>query len=284
MAAPPVAPREAAAPAPAYLVDTHVHLTDRRFAGDLDAVMARARDASVAAFVVVGYDAASSEAAVALAERHPDCWAAVGIHPHYARGADAGARRRLEALAGAARVVAVGECGLDYYRSLSPAETQREVFSWQLELAERRKLPVVVHSRDAMAETLALLSRQTLPADGVMHCFDGTPADALAAVALGLHVSCAGPITYRKDPTLATAIAAVPAERLVVETDCPYLSPAGHRGERNEPANVRLVAEAVARIRGVRFEEMAHQTTLNAQRLFRLPALPAADHGQGAAA
>jgi len=272
----------------APLVDTHVHLTDRRYAVDLEQVMQRARAAGVVRLVVVGYDLASSEASISLAARYPDVWAAVGIHPHNARDASESALSRLDELSKAQRVVAVGECGLDFYRNLSPAAAQRQAFRAQLEIAARRDLPVIIHCRDAMPDTLSILEERRSPAargsmgstdatdaagvKGVMHCFDGTREDAARVIALGLHISCAGTLTYRKDQTLAQAIASVPEDRLVVETDCPYLTPEGHRGERNEPAHVRLVAQAVARVRGVGFDQMAQQTTHNAVRLFGLPA------------
>lgn len=258
----------------APLIDTHAHLTDRRYAMDLEAVLERARGAGVCAFLVVGYDLASSRAAVALAERYGDIWAAVGIHPHNARLADRTALRELETISHAPRVVAIGECGLDFYRNLSPSHVQHQVFEAQLRLAADRGLPVVVHSREAMPETLQTLARGTPSRGGVMHCFDGDTDAAQRTVALGLYVSCAGPITYKRDRTLADAVSSVPAARLVVETDCPYLSPDGRRGERNEPAHVRLIAEALARVREVRFDQMARQTTLNAQRLFGLEVRP----------
>jgi TatD DNase family protein len=258
----------------APLVDTHTHLTDRKYEADLDAVFDRARDAGVIAFVVVGYDLPSSEASVALAGRRDDVWAAVGIHPHNARQSNRALMRQVEQLSREPRVVAIGECGLDFYRNLSPRHVQRLAFEAQLGMATERDLPVIVHSRDALPETFAILAACGEPRRGVMHCFDGGAGDAARTVALGLHVSCAGPITYRRDRTLADAIATVPDDRLVVETDCPYLGPEGHRGERNEPAHVRLVAEAVAHARGVRFEEMAHRTSANALRLFSLPAHP----------
>ena len=270
MVAPRVAPREAP---PVPLVDTHAHLNDRRFAQDVPAVVGRALDAGVVAIVVIGYNLASSERAVALAQRHDCVWAAVGIHPHHATVVDSAALRRLEALASDPRVVAIGECGLDYYRDLSPRPAQVDAFITHLGLADRLGLPAIVHSRDAMPETLRTLAEHLGRAGGVMHCFDGTAADAARAIALGMFISCAGPLTYRKDPTLAQAIAAVPDDRLVIETDCPWLSPAGHRGERNEPALVRLVAEAAARVRGERLADLAAQTARNAAALFRTPAL-----------
>ncbi len=280
MVASRVAPREAPGTPPADgllpLVDTHAHLNDRRFAQDVQVVVERARDAGVVSMVVVGYDVASSERAVALAQRYDCVWAAVGIHPHHATDVDSSALARLETLARDARVVAIGECGLDFYRDLSPRPRQADAFVAHLELARRRDLPVIVHSREAMPQTLQTLERGLGPAAGVMHCFDGTASDAARALELGMCVSCAGPLTYRKDRTLADAIAAVPADRLVIETDCPWLSPAGHRGERNEPALVRLVAEAAARVRGEPLEQFAEQTVRNAALLFRTPALAGA--------
>jgi TatD DNase family protein len=258
-------------PSSPSLIDTHAHLNDRQYSADLDDVLERARAAGVVAFVVVGYDVRSSEAAVSLAQREPDVWAAVGVHPHHAKDVNDGTLARLEQLARRPRVVAIGECGLDFYRNLSPAESQRRAFEAQLDLATRLSLPIVIHSREAMAETMTLLERKGVPSGGVMHCFDGTPSDALRTVSLGLYVSVAGPLTYRKDQTLAHAIRAVPEDRLVVETDCPYLSPDGFRGKRNEPAHVRVVAEAAARARNVGFPEMAQQTSHNARRLFNLP-------------
>jgi TatD DNase family protein len=273
MVAPPAAPSEAPR---LTLVDTHAHLNDRRFSSDAPRVVERALAEGVRAMVVVGFDLPSSERAIKLAHQYPCVWAAVGIHPHHARDVDAESLRTLERLAKDERVVAIGECGLDFYRDLSPRAKQIEAFGAHLQLAQRLNLPVVVHSREATPQTFDVLARHPLPASGVMHCFDGTAADAARALQLGMFISCAGPLTYRKDPTLANAIAAVPEDRLVIETDCPWLSPAGHRGERNEPAYVRLVADAVARVRGRRLEEVAKQTAQNAAHLFRTPALAGA--------
>jgi TatD DNase family protein len=273
MAASPVAPREAPA---APLVDTHAHLADRRFAGDLGPVLERARAAGVRGIVVVGYDLQSSLAAVELAAGEDRLWAAVGIHPHDAGDATDDVLAEIESLAGRPKVVAVGECGLDFYRDLAPRDVQRRAFVAQLRLAARLRLPVVVHSREAMAETLATLEREPLPAGGVMHCFDGTADDGRRAVDLGLYLSCAGPLTYRRDPTLAGALAAAPLDRLVLETDCPYLSPQSRRGQRNEPKYVMAVAEALARVRGLTLAEVAAATSANAAALFRTPALAGA--------
>ncbi len=264
---------------PPPLVDSHAHLTDPRYENDLSQVVDRARAAGVVAFVVVGYDLKSSEMAVDLAGRLPDAWATVGIHPHHAAEATDSVLSKVEELARAPRVVAIGECGLDRYREQAPLGVQRGAFAAQLDIARRRGLPVVVHTREAMDEALGILATGAPPRGGVMHCFDGTAADALRATALGMAISVAGPLTYRKDQTLAQAIAAVPADRLMVETDCPYLGPAGFRGERNEPARVSLVAEAVARVRGTSFDEVARASTRTACLLFRIAPLGWASEG-----
>jgi TatD DNase family protein len=256
------------------LFDSHAHLMDPAFLPDLDQVLGRARDAGVVGFVAVGYDIASSDAAIALAARVPDVWATVGIHPNRAGVATDNALARLEAMARAPRVVAIGECGLDFYRDHATPDQQRAAFLAQLAIAASVALPVVVHSRDAMSETLDLLGGCLPRRGGVMHCFDGTAHEASRAVASGLHVSVAGPVTYRKDRTLATAIAAVPADFLLLETDCPYLGPEGFRGQRNEPSRVAIVAEAVARARNVTVEEVGRFTTNAACRLFGIEASP----------
>jgi TatD DNase family protein len=268
MVAPPVAPREAPR---LPLVDTHAHLNDRRFMADVDAVVARARAAGVGAMVVVGYDLPTSRRAVALAQQYPCLWATVGLHPHYASACSPSILSELAALAQEPRVVAIGECGLDYYRNLSPRSQQVQAFEAQLSLANRLGLPVVVHSRQAMSETLQTLSRTPPAAGGVLHCFDGALRDAEQAMDLGLFISCAGNITYRPGPELIRALESVPAGRVVIETDCPWLSPQGHRGERNEPAHLALVAQALAQIRRVDARALAAQTSENAARLFRTP-------------
>jgi TatD DNase family protein len=253
-------------------VDSHAHLTDPAFAPDLPAVLGRARAAGVVAFVVVGYDLASSEMAIEFAAKHRDVWATVGIHPNHTDIVANDSYRRLEQLARGPRVVAVGECGLDFFRNRTTPDRQRAAFTTQLAIADSLSLPVVVHSRAAMAETLDLLRSTPLRRGGVLHCFDGTVYDAARAVSAGLWVSVAGPITYRKDPTLGEAIASVPQDRLLLETDCPYLGPIGFRGERNEPARVALVAEAVARLRGVTVERIGAETTVAAAVLFGIEA------------
>ncbi|HEU5320766.1 MAG TPA: TatD family hydrolase, partial [Methylomirabilota bacterium] len=219
------------------LFDTHAHLHFPEFAGDLDAVLARARAAGVRRMLTVGTSVETSRAAVALAAREPDVWASVGIHPHDAAGADAESLAEIERLAGAPRVVAVGEIGLDFFRDLSPRAVQADVFRRLLDLARRAGKPVLVHCREAHAETLAALAGARVgEVGGIMHCFSGDVDVARRCLELGMLVSLAGPVTYPKARALPDVARFVPGDRLVIETDCPYLPPQGHRGQRNEPA------------------------------------------------
>jgi TatD DNase family protein len=256
---------------PPELFDTHAHLHFPDFAGDLDAVLERARAAGVRRMLTIGTDVPTSHAAVALAEREPDVWAAVGVHPHEAASADAAALAEIERLAAHARVVAIGETGLDFYRNLAPRETQARAFRAQLELARRTGKPVLVHCREAHEETLALLAAANVcERGGIMHCFSGDLAIARRCLELGLLISLAGPVTYPKPGALPDVARAIPSDRLVVETDCPYLPPQPYRGKRNEPAYVAITAARVAELRGEPLGDLAACMSENARALFRL--------------
>ena len=253
------------------LFDTHAHLHFPEFAGDLDAVLQRARSAGVTGILTIGTDVATSRAAVALAAREPDVWAAVGIHPHDAASADEAALVDIERLASAARVVAIGETGLDFFRNLADRDTQERAFRSQLALARRVGKPVVVHCRDAHEETLALLASEGVhETGGVMHCFSGDVEIARRCLDLGLVLSLAGPVTYPKPGALPEVARMVPADKLVVETDCPFLPPQGFRGKRNEPAHVAITAGRVAELRGEPLADLAERMSANARALFRL--------------
>ena len=253
------------------LFDTHAHLHFPEFAGDLDAVLARARAAGVRRMVTIGTDVATSRAAAALAAREPDVWAAVGIHPHEAADADEAALTEIERLASAPRVVAIGETGLDFFRDRSPREAQTRAFTAQVAMARRLGKPVLVHCRDAHAETLALLAADgPLERGGIMHCFSGDVALARRCIELGLLVSLAGPVTYPKPGALPDVARAIPADRLVVETDCPFLPPQPYRGKRNEPAYLAITAARVAELRGEPLADLAGRMSENARALFRL--------------
>lgn len=258
------------------LVDTHAHLMDTAFASDLPAVLERAAAAGVVAMVCVGYDEASSVAAVDLAERYPRLMAAVGIHPNASGSARPGAFERIEELARHPKVVGIGETGLDNFRKRTPPDVQRAWFERHLDLAARLDLPVIVHNRDADAETAPILLdwAGSTGGRGVLHCFSGDDAMLEAGLEAGFTVSIAGPVTYKNAGQLPARAARIPLERLVVETDCPYLPPHPHRGKRNEPAHVRITATRLAELHGVPLDEIERATTGAAARLFRRLPIP----------
>ncbi len=253
------------------LFDTHAHLHVPEFDGDRAEMMARARQAGVTRMLTIGTEVPTSRAAIALAEAEPDVWATVGVHPHDAADADAGVLTEIERLAGGPRVVAVGEIGLDFFRDLSPRDVQERVFRHLIGLARRVRKPVVVHCRDAHAEVLAILGEEgASEVGGIMHCFSGDVEIARRCLDLGLLVSLAGPVTYPNARALPDVARFVPADRLVIETDCPFLPPQGYRGKRNEPAYLALTAARVAELRGEPLEEFARRASDNARRLLRL--------------
>jgi TatD DNase family protein len=253
------------------LFDTHAHLHFPEFDADRAEMMARARQAGVTHMLTIGTEVPTSRAAVALAASEPGVWAAVGVHPHDAAEADADVLTEIERLAGGPRVVAVGEIGLDFFRNLSPREAQERVFRHCIGLARRVRKPVVVHCRDAHAEVLAILAEERVSeAGGIMHCFSGDVAIARCCLDLGLLISLAGPVTYPNARALPEVARFVPADRLVIETDCPFLPPQGYRGKRNEPAYLALTAARVAELRGEPLEDFARRASDNARRLLRI--------------
>jgi TatD DNase family protein len=253
------------------LFDTHAHLHFPEFAGDLPLVLERARAAGITRVLTIGTDVETSAAAIALAGRRPDVWAAVGVHPHDAGEADDAEFAEIERLAAAPRVVAVGEIGLDFFRNLSPRPVQESTFRRLLALARRLGKPALIHCREAHAETLAILDEVDVGAvGGIMHCFSGDVAIARRCLDLGLTISLAGPVTYPNARALPDVARFVPADRLVVETDCPFLPPQGHRGQRNEPAYLALTAARVAELRGEPLRTLGPRMSDNARRLFRL--------------
>jgi len=255
----------------ADLFDTHAHLHFPEFADDLGAVLARARAAGVRRVLTIGTNVETSRAAVALAAREPDVWASVGVHPHDAGEADATALAEIEALAAESRVVGIGETGVDFFRNLSPRDAQERVFRAQLALARRVGKPVIVHCRDAHEATLAILAEERVDEPGgVMHCFSGDVEIARRCLGLGLLISLAGPVTYPKARALPEVARFVPGDRLVVETDCPFLPPQPYRGKRNEPAYLAITAARVAELRGESLQTLAARTSENAAKLFGL--------------
>jgi len=256
------------------LVDSHCHVAEPEFDADRDAVLARAAAAGVTTLVCVGATGAVERnlPAVALAGRHGDVqvFATVGVHPHDAITLDTAALDELARLAAAPGVVGIGETGLDYYYDHSPRSAQRDAFAATAALARRMGLPLVVHVRDAHAEAADILRASGVEA-GVIHCFTGDRDDARRYLDLGLDVSVAGIVTFKNADALRDAVRTIPSDRLLVETDAPYLAPVPHRGKRNEPALVRVVADAVAAVRGEAADDVAASTAANARRVFRLP-------------
>jgi TatD DNase family protein len=255
------------------LVDTHAHLAEPGLMGELASVFERARAAGVVQVVAVGTGADDSAAVARMAAAHRGVFAAVGVHPNEAASATPADWLRVIELSRRDRVVAIGETGLDRYRDRTPFAVQQESFARHLDLAFERDLPVVIHCRDSLDDIVAQLARLGRQVRGVLHSFTGDWDGASALLDLGLHLSFAGMLTFANkglDALRATA-ARVPLDRLLVETDSPYLSPHPHRGQHNEPARVALTAAKLAQIHGLAPSELAAITTANAQRLFRLP-------------
>ncbi len=250
------------------LFDSHCHLTDPAFASDREDVIARAVAGGVAGMVTICSDGGDLDAVLRLTAAHPEVWGTAGIHPHEARHATPEALERIEdAVANEPRIRAVGECGLDFHYDHSPRDAQQAVFRAQLEIAERLARPVVVHSREADADTAHLIREFKGRATGVLHCFSGGGELLEVALDAGWHVSFSGTATFPRFDG-RELLRAVPADRLLIETDAPYLAPPPHRGKRNEPAYVARVAEVVAQHRGETLESVALATARNARAFY----------------
>jgi TatD DNase family protein len=254
----------------ASLIDTHCHLEMPQFAKDREEVLARAREAGVETLITIGSDMMNSAEALAIAEGHESIYCAVGVHPHDAKDFTEKDLEQLEKWSGHSKVVAIGETGLDYHYDHSPRDVQQEVFRSHLALAADKDLPAIIHSREADEDTLRIL-RESGISRGVMHCFSGNMEMAEAAMEMGLYISIAGPVTFKKADALKEVARAVPDDYLLVETDAPYLAPVPLRGKRNEPAYIVHTAGEIARLRGITLEDVARMTSLNARRLFGLP-------------
>ncbi len=255
-------------------IDTHCHLEMPDFDPDREEVIKRARAGGIEAVITIGSDLRGSEGAVRIAGEYDFVYAAVGVHPHDAKDYTPETAEKIRSLAGRRKVVAIGETGLDYHYDHSPREVQRRVFEDHLALAAELDLPVVIHSREAEGDTLGILSAVAGSVRGVMHCFSGDLDMAERVMAMGLYVSFAGPVTFKKAGRLQETAAAIPDEYLLMETDAPYLAPVPCRGRRNEPSFLIHTARKLAELRGVRVEDVARITTLNARRLFRTGEVP----------
>ena len=253
------------------LIDTHCHLDFNRFDPDREEVINRARNAGVGKIIVPAIDLQNAAAVLALCEQSAALSAAVGVHPNSSAAWDSGLLDEIRELAGHQKVVAIGEIGLDYYWDDSPPDVQHRALASQLELAAELRLPVIIHNRESSTDLLRILAASPLNGQdgaGVLHSFSGTLEVALEAIAMGFYIGITGPITFKKADDLRQIVAELPLDRILVETDAPFLAPQQHRGKRNEPAYVVYIAEQVASLHELSREEFAQISTSNAVRLF----------------
>ncbi|MDL2280844.1 TatD family hydrolase [Selenomonadales bacterium OttesenSCG-928-I06] len=250
------------------LFDSHAHVDDRRFSGEVEEVLKRALEQDVTNILNVGADMESSARAVMLSEEYNMVYASVGIHPHDAKDAKNADYYTLAEWTNQNKVVAIGEIGLDYYHNHSPKEIQQEVFIRQLDVARQTKMPFIIHDRDAHKDILDIIKKEAKGMPGVFHCFSGSVEMAREVIKMGYYISIAGPVTFSNANKLKEVAKSIPLERLLIETDCPYLTPHPHRGTRNEPAYVRLVAEEIAGLKEIKLEKLASVTTSNTKELF----------------
>ncbi len=253
------------------MIDTHAHVQSPQFDADRAQVLERARADGVRYLINIGYDLASSAASVELASQYPHIFTTAGIQPHYALETGPDEIARLYALLDTPKIVALGEIGLDYHHDRAPRPDQHALFERQLGIAAERRLPVVIHAREAQDDTVAILTAARHPHPVIMHSFSGDWTYAEACLNFGAYLSFSGPLTFPRTTDLHDVAVRAPLDRLLVETDCPYLSPHPFRGKRNEPARVRLVAERLAMLRGMAFDELAEVLWRNTCVAFRLP-------------
>ena len=253
------------------LIDSHAHLDDRRFNRDRERLIQNFGKDELEMVINIGADLKSSVDSVKLAEEYDNIYAAVGIHPHSAKEIDESTMDILKSFAGREKVVAIGEIGLDYYYDNSPRDIQREWFKKQLDLAKEVDLPVVIHTRDAAQETFDILKEaQDGSLRGVLHCYSGSLEMALEYIKMGFYISIAGPVTFKNSKESKRVATGVPLDKLLIETDSPYLTPEPNRGKRNEPAYVKYVAAEIAELRGISYEELVAATNRNTKELFNI--------------
>ncbi|MGG3559936.1 TatD family hydrolase [Peribacillus frigoritolerans] len=251
------------------LFDTHVHVNAEQFNEDLEDVIDRAKEAGVDNMVVVGFDRPTIIRAMELIETYDFMYAAVGWHPVDAIDMTEDDLQWIEELSNHPKVVAIGEMGLDYHWDKSPKDVQMEVFRKQIRLAKKVGLPIIIHNREATADIVNILKEEEASrVGGIMHCFSGSAETALECINMNFYISLGGPVTFKNAKKPKEVAAAVPLDRLLIETDCPYLAPHPYRGKRNEPSYVKLVAEQIAEIKQLTFEEVSQATTENAKKLF----------------
>ena len=253
------------------LFDTHVHLNDNQFEDDLEEVIERARLNGVERMVVVGFDEKTIKRAMELIDTYDFMYAAIGWHPVDAIDLTDSYLDWIEELTAHPKVVAIGEIGLDYHWDKSPKDIQQAVFRRQIQLAKKLDLPIIIHNREATEDVVAILEEEgAAEVGGIMHCFSGSPETAKRCLEMNFYISLGGPVTFKNAVKPKEVAKEVPLDRLLIETDCPYLAPHPYRGKRNEPSYVKLVAEQIADLKEISFDEVARATTENANRLFRI--------------
>jgi len=251
------------------LFDTHAHLNAEEYNEDLLEVIDRAREAGVSLMNIVGFDRPTIEKAIELADRYDFLYASVGWHPVDAIDMTAADLEWIEALAAHPKVVALGEMGLDYHWDKSPKDIQKDVLRKQICLAKKVNLPIIIHNREATADILEILKEEGADqVGGIMHCFSGSPEIARECIKMNFYISLGGPVTFKNAKKPKEVAVEIPLDRLLIETDCPYLTPHPHRGKRNEPSYVKLVAEQIAELKGLTYEEVAGATMQNAKKCF----------------
>lgn len=253
-------------------VDTHAHLTDKQFSQDIEDVLTSAEELGVKYVVTSGFDLRSSLMAVEFAINHKNVFASIGIYPEYAETLNDGALKELKALASNKKVVAIGEIGLQFTDGLDNKAAQETAFIKQLELAYEIKKPIIIHCRDAMGKMIELLkeNKDKLVYGGTMHCFNGSKESAIEILKLGLNISVGGVSTFKNASNLKEVLKAVPIEKMLLETDCPYLAPSPYRGKRNSPFYIPTIAENLAMLKNLSVEKVAEITSKNALNLFKL--------------
>lgn len=249
-------------------IDSHAHIQISQFDSDREAVLQRAKDVGVTNILVIGFDLDSSQKAVELAEKHDNLYASVGMHPHSAKDLTPDILTTFRDLLVHPKVIALGEIGLDYYRNLSPHQVQKQAFEKQLDLAEEMKKPIIIHNRDAYADILPILEKRIGKINGVLHCFTGDIELMHRSIEIGFHIGIGGIVTYPNANEVQEVAKQIPLERLLIETDCPWLTPQFRRGKRNEPAYVKAVAEKIAELRNITTKEIGDITTNNFNTLF----------------
>ncbi len=253
-------------------IDTHCHLTDKQFADDIELTFDYSQQVGVDKFITSGFDLPSSQKAVEFATKHNNVYATIGIYPEFADKADLQGLSSLKELAQNAKVVGIGEIGLQFTEGAPEKEVQIKAFERQIELACALKKPIVIHSRDAMGATIEVLekNKDKLVYGGTMHCFSGSTESAMRIIKLGLYISVGGVSTFKNAISLKETLSHIPLDKMILETDCPYLTPHPYRGKRNSPAYIPTIAENLAKIKGVTVDEVAKVTYANSKKLFRL--------------